>query len=117
MIGYNIETASPRPVDTMATYICDTGYTLNGETTRTCGSDGVWSGSTPVCQRKWKIAFRFSCCVWIPIQRNFVLTSLSPMETLSTVLDPLATDLSSLQLYTAAILATLSLEGVPGWYV
>ncbi|XP_064386053.1 sushi, von Willebrand factor type A, EGF and pentraxin domain-containing protein 1-like [Halichondria panicea] len=52
MIGYNIETASPRPVDTMATYICDTGYTLNGETTRTCGSDGVWSGSTPVCQQK-----------------------------------------------------------------
>ena len=32
------------------------------------------------------------------------------METLPTVLDPLTTDLSSLQLPTPAILATLSLE-------
>ena len=40
------------------------------------------------------------------------------METLSTVLDPLTTDLSFLQLCTAAILATLSLEGAaPGLYV
>ena len=42
-----------RPVNTVATYTCNTGYTLNGGTTRTCGSDGVWSGSTPTCQRKW----------------------------------------------------------------
>ncbi len=35
-----------------ATYTCDTGYTLNGDTTRTCGSDGVWSGSDPTCTRK-----------------------------------------------------------------
>ncbi len=41
-----------RPVGTVATFTCDTGYTLNGGTTRTCGSDGVWSGSAPVCQRK-----------------------------------------------------------------
>ncbi len=36
-----------------ATYACDTGYTLNGDTTRTCGSDGVWSGSEPTCTRKF----------------------------------------------------------------
>ncbi len=42
-----------KPVDTVATYTCNTGYTLNGgTTTRTCGS-GVWSGSAPTCQRKW----------------------------------------------------------------
>ena len=40
-----------RPVDTVATYTCDTGYTLNGGSTRTCGS-GVWSGLAPTCQRK-----------------------------------------------------------------
>ncbi|XP_064386681.1 sushi, von Willebrand factor type A, EGF and pentraxin domain-containing protein 1-like [Halichondria panicea] len=51
MTAYNMGTASPRPVDTVATYTCATGYTLNGVTTRTCGSDGVWSGSSPVCQR------------------------------------------------------------------
>ncbi|XP_064386138.1 mucin-2-like isoform X3 [Halichondria panicea] len=34
---------------TVATYTCDTGYTLDGDTTtRTCGS-GVWSGSAPTC--------------------------------------------------------------------
>ncbi len=39
------------------------------------------------------------------------------METLSTMLDPLTTDSSSLQLPTAAILATLSLEGAQSGYV
>ncbi len=38
---------------TVATYICTTGYTLIGDTTRTCGSDGMWSGFAPTCQRKW----------------------------------------------------------------
>ncbi len=55
MIGYNMAT-SPRPVNTVATYTCVTGYTLQtygGNTTRTCGSDGVWSGSAVACYRKW----------------------------------------------------------------
>ena len=54
MISYNMETSSPRPEDTVATYTCDTGYTLSGgitiARTSTCGSDGVWSGSPPTCQ-------------------------------------------------------------------
>ncbi|XP_064386164.1 uncharacterized protein LOC135334777 [Halichondria panicea] len=49
MISYNMGTASLRPVDTVATYTCDPGYTLNGDTTNTCRSDGVWSGSAPTC--------------------------------------------------------------------
>ncbi|XP_064386228.1 complement receptor type 1-like isoform X2 [Halichondria panicea] len=36
--------------NTVATYTCDTGYTLNGGSTRTCESDGMWSGLAPVCQ-------------------------------------------------------------------
>ena len=53
MISYNMGTVSLRPVNTVATYTCDPGYTLNGSTsTRTCGSDGLWSGSAPTCQRK-----------------------------------------------------------------
>ncbi len=37
----------------IATYACGTGYTLNGgSTTRTCGSDGMWSDSDPTCTRK-----------------------------------------------------------------
>ena len=60
MISYNMGTASPRPVDTVATYTCNPGYTLNGgTTTRTCGSDGVWSGLDldQTCERKWNELF------------------------------------------------------------
>ena len=53
MITYSEESPGSRPFLSTATYSCNTGYTLNGgSTTRTCGS-GVWSGSPPVCQRKW----------------------------------------------------------------
>ncbi len=31
------------------TYTCNDGYTLKGDTTRTCESDEQWSGSAPVC--------------------------------------------------------------------
>ena len=40
-------------VGTTATYSCDPGYGLVGETTRTCedtnGGTGVWSGDDPTC--------------------------------------------------------------------
>ena len=50
MISYNMGTASLRLVDTVVTYTCDTGYTLNRDTTRICVSGGRWSGSPPTCQ-------------------------------------------------------------------
>ncbi len=53
MISYNMGTTSLRPVNTVATFTCVTGYTLTGGSTRTCGSDGEWSGLAPVCRRKW----------------------------------------------------------------
>ena len=33
-----------------ATYSCNTGYNLVGDSTRTCQATGEWSGSTPTCQ-------------------------------------------------------------------
>ncbi len=50
-----------RPVDTVATFTCVTGYTLNEVTTRTCGSDGMWSRSTPSCQCKLNGLVLFVC--------------------------------------------------------
>ena len=33
-----------------ATYSCNTGYNLVGDSTRTCQATGNWSGSEPTCQ-------------------------------------------------------------------
>ena len=32
-----------------ATYSCNTGYNLVGDSTRTCQATGVWSGGEPTC--------------------------------------------------------------------
>ena len=60
---YSSGSTNSRPISSTATYTCDSGYTLErGSTTRTCGSDGMWSGSAPVCQRKLSsINFVFVC--------------------------------------------------------
>ena len=34
-----------------ATYTCNTGYTLIGANTRTCGGDGQWTPDAPTCLR------------------------------------------------------------------
>ena len=34
------------------TYTCNTGYTLNGSITRTCGENRTWSSTTPTCDGK-----------------------------------------------------------------
>ena len=33
-----------------ATYSCNTGYNLVGDSIRTCQRTGNWSGSAPTCQ-------------------------------------------------------------------
>ena len=33
----------------VATYQCNTGYTLSGNAERVCQSDGNWNGITPQC--------------------------------------------------------------------
>ena len=42
-------TAGTAPGQT-ATYSCNTGYDLLGDSTRTCQATGTWSGTAPTCQ-------------------------------------------------------------------
>ncbi len=41
-----------------ATYTCNTGYTLIGANTRTCGGDGQWTPVAPMCLRT-----HIACCI------------------------------------------------------
>ena len=43
-----------------ATYSCNTGYGLVGDSTRTCQATGNWSGSEPTCQGM----LLHSVCLW-----------------------------------------------------
>ena len=42
----------PYSVGTLASYTCDEGYERVGDNSRTCQSDGQWSGSVPQCRLK-----------------------------------------------------------------
>ncbi len=52
MISYDMGTIVARPLNTVATFTCITGYILSmtGDMTRTCGATGMWSGSAPTCE-------------------------------------------------------------------
>ncbi len=39
-------------VNSKATYSCNNGFILVGQTTRICQSNGEWSGIAPVCKSK-----------------------------------------------------------------
>ena len=41
---------SATTLNNMATYSCNSSYTLNGAQTRTCQASGVWSNAEPTCE-------------------------------------------------------------------
>ena len=43
---------SGRTFKSTVTYTCNRGYTLQGDNTRTCMANKLWSGRTPTCNRK-----------------------------------------------------------------
>ena len=38
----------------IANYTCDEGFLRDGPVVRMCGSDGMWSGSTPQCEGEFE---------------------------------------------------------------
>ena len=36
----------------LARYVCASGYMLDGDESRECRADGTWNGSSPICRRK-----------------------------------------------------------------
>ena len=45
---------------------CNTGYTLTGSDTRTCQSDGSWSGTDGICGRgKFNYQYVISVYLWL----------------------------------------------------
>ena len=52
-VSYNRHAPSPAryPVDTVATFACDRGYSLSGSSSRSCQTSGSWNQSTPTCNQ------------------------------------------------------------------
>ena len=49
-ITYTDELADSRPINTIAIYTCDNGYTLTGGSFSQCQNNGTWSATAPTCQ-------------------------------------------------------------------
>ena len=49
--------------NSVVNYTCDEGYTLQGSNSRTCQSDGQWSGSVPQCKGMFLQTFAVTNCV------------------------------------------------------
>ncbi len=111
VINYNM--GSPRPVNTVATYTCNNGYTLRGDTTRTCGSDGQWSGNDPTCQGKSPLTTDYLS--YVPPQLLSALTYLpSTTELFHTAPEQLTTDQLEQRPPISVLVATVLMELSPG---
>ena len=65
--------SSRTTVESRVTYTCNSGYRMTaGSSSRTCQSDGQWSGSHPTCTRKYTLChfisftYRLQACKIIP---------------------------------------------------
>ena len=72
-----LEIAGPGGYEVVATYSCDTGFSLVGMSERSCQSDGTWSGSEPTCEVRM-IMFKLSCLKPFPHSVNVCPTLVPP---------------------------------------
>ena len=54
-ITYLPDTTAPYDEGTNATHICNAGFALVGNIIRTCQNNGSFDGTTPTCQREYKL--------------------------------------------------------------
>ena len=47
--------------NSVVTYTCDVGYTLQGSNSRTCQSSGKWNGSVPQCTGIHTVYIQYIC--------------------------------------------------------
>ena len=59
------------------TYSCAQGLALIGDATRTCLSNGAWSGSVPTCRSK---PMQYCACVFIKQLVACLTVSLAPFD-------------------------------------
>ena len=59
-------TLSSTTYNSVVTYTCDVGYTLQGSNSRTCQTNGQWSGSVPRCNRELRVLLLWEmlCLIW-----------------------------------------------------
>lgn len=56
----------------VAQYICDDDYWMEGIETVTCNKDGKWFPDTPSCERQYQLIFLMSCSLdSLQIKFNF----------------------------------------------
>jgi len=54
----------PRIVNSEASYACNGGFNLSGDSMRTCQSDRQWSGSEPTCVEGKQLFKNSDVCIW-----------------------------------------------------
>ena len=50
-----VDTSNGTTFGSIATYTCNTGYTLSGSQSGTCGADGIWSFANPTCTSEFSL--------------------------------------------------------------
>ena len=51
LVGASVEVTF-EITESVATYACETGYTINGPSSLSCRSDGTWNTSIPSCGKR-----------------------------------------------------------------
>ena len=72
--------------NSVVTYTCDVGYTLQGSNSRTCQFSGLWNGSVPQCLRTLTSGngglfhVQFKVCVFMLLNFSLPATCTNPCQ-------------------------------------